>query len=378
MLDKMKRILLVEADEELAARLFELLVSSGEYVVSAAPGAQEAAHLLAQQRQDLVLLPVELLPEALPALRDQQPDLAVVALAPPGVLATPDLAGQQIQGILPCGAAEAALPGILGAILGREGTAAALQPAENDHPEQIAATLRGAALHEKVLAALVSCDGELRAQTGSLELSQMEEIAAHVTGTWMPGHTAAIQFLRLPTRSGDLLLYTRPLGRSHLLTLAARPEAALGELRRQADSLYEALSAHVTPNGAARPAPIPGKPRWSLEEPPTTYAIVWRAHHRLPLPLQITVRRVLERLAAERGYELGHLAVRPELVHLLVHCPPESRVDEVARQLKEGAAAELRAQSGFTARLWEKGFYAVPADAPLGETELAPFMQQTP
>jgi hypothetical protein len=243
----------------------------------------------------------------------------------------------------------------------------------------MAAALQGARMHEKVLAALVSYGGELRAQAGSLEKSQVDDVAAHVTGTWIPGHTAAIQFLRLPTRSGDLLLYTRPFGRAHLLTLAARPETALSELRRQADALSAALAPHVLSNGAAaRPAPIPGKPRWSLAEPPTTYAVVWRAHRPLALPLQITVRRVLERLAAERGFELHHLAVRPELVHLLVHCPPDSRVDEVARQLKEGVAAELRAQSGFTSLLWEKGFYAVPASAPLGEADLAPFMQQTP
>lgn len=378
MLDKMKRILLVEADEGLAARLFALLMSSGEYVVSAAPTAQEAAHLLGQQRQDLVLLPIELLPNALPALRDQQPDLPVVALAPPGVLATPDLVGEQVQGILPRGAAEAALLGILGEILGREGSAPAFQPVEHDHPEQMAAALQNAALHEKVLAALVTGDGELRAQTGRLEPTQVEEVAAHVTATWMPGHTAAIQFLRLPTRSGDLLLYTCPLGRAHLLTLTARPETALDELRRQAAALHTALTPHVADSAPARPTPASGKAHWSLDEPPTTYAVVWRAHHRLPLPLQITVRRVLERLAAERGYKLDHLAVRPELVHLLVHCPPGSRIDEVVEQLKEGVAAELRAQSGFTSRLWEKGFYAVPASAPLGESELAPFLQQTP
>ncbi|NLF65932.1 MAG: hypothetical protein GX579_15165 [Chloroflexi bacterium] len=371
----MKRILLVEPDEGRAARLFEILLSSGEYVISAASTVLEATLLLGRQRQDLVLLPVELLHEALPALRDRQPDLAVVALAPPGVLAAPELAGDQVQGILPRGAAEAALPGILGEILGREGTAPAAPPVEDD-AEQLAATLQGATLHAKVIGALVSCGGELRAHTGRLEPSQVQDVAAHVANTWMPGHTAAIQFLRLPTRSGDLLLYTRPLGSAHLLTLAARPETALGELRRQADALYTALVPHVAADDAR--APVPAGRHWSLEEPPTSYAVVWRAHHSLPLPLQITVRRVLERLASERGFELSHVVVRAELVHFLVHCPPDCRVDEIVRQLKEGVAADLRAQSGFTSRLWEKGFYAVPAAEPLGEHELAPFLQQAP
>lgn len=370
----MKRILLVEPDEAPGARLFELLLRSGDYVISAASTVQEATLLLSQQRQDLVLLPVELLREALPALRDRQPDLAVVALAPPGVLASPELAGEQVQGILPRGAAEAALPGILGEILGREGVMAGVAPVADDQPEQIAATLQGMALHARVLAALVSCGGELRAQTGRLEPSQVEEVAAHVAGTWMPGHTAAIQFLRLHSRSGDLLLYTRPLGGSHLLTLAARPETALGELRRQADALNAALAPYVAANGTT--TPVPASHRWSLDQPPTSYAVVWRAHHPLPLPLQITVRRVLERQAGERGYELAGLVVRAELVHFLVHCPAGCRVDEVARQLKEGVAAELRAQSGLTSRLWEKGFYAVPAAEPLSEGELAPFLQQ--
>ncbi len=372
----MKRILLVEPDEGLAARLFEILLSSGEYVISAASTVLEATLLLGRQRQDLVLLPVELLHEALPVLRDRQPDLAVVALTPPGVLASPDLANEQVQGILPRGAAEAALPGILGELLGREGVTPAVPPVEDDHPEQLTTALQGVALHAKVLGALVSCGGELRAQAGRLEPSQVEEVAAHVAGAWLPGHTAAIQFLRLRTRSGDLLLYTRPLGGAHLLTLAARPETALGELRRQADALYTALAPHIAGNGAT--APVQAGRHWPLEAPPSSYAVVWRAHHSLPLPLQITVRRVLDKLAGERGYELAHVSVRAGLVHFLVHCPTDCRVDEIVRQLKEGVAAELRAQSGFTSRLWEKGFYAVPATEPLGEHELAPFLQQAP
>jgi hypothetical protein len=376
----MKRILLVEPDEQVAARLFELLAASGDYAVSAAPTPHEAALLLGHERQDIALLPVELLPEALPALRDLQPDLAVVALAPPGVLASPELAGEQIQGVLPHGVLETALPGILNELFARE--SAAQQPAGpslDDRSAELAAVLPGVELDEKVLSALVSASGALSACSGALETSQAEEVAAHVASTWLPGHTAAIQFLRLPSRSGDLLLYTRPLGRDYLLTLVARPEAPLGALRRQADSLHAALAPGLLRNGAA-PSPVAARDASPAppDEPPATYAVVWRSLYRMPLPLQLSVRRIIEQLAADHGYPLEHLVVRAGLVHLLVRCPHGCRVDEVVRRLKEGVTAELRAQSGLTSLVWARGFYAVRAGVPLNDAELAPFTAQTP
>lgn len=377
----MKRILLVEPEEQLAAHLFQLLVRSGDYVVSAAPSQREAALIVAEQPQDLALVPVEGLPGALAALRSLQPDLRIVALLPPGVDDAADPYAGQIQGILPRRGLEAALAETLADALGRQVTVTTSPlVVDGANPEAMAALLQGAALHEKVLSALLGRGGELAAHAGTLERQQAAEVAAHVAETWTRGHSVQVQFVRLQSRSSDLLLYTRPLGKEYLLTLAARPEAAVGEMRKQAEALAASLAPIIEPGAPVVVELEPtGEPRAAIPpEETVSYALVWRAQRSLPRPLEITVRRILERLSAENNCRLDYLEIKAELVHAVIHCPAESSSAWVAQLLKNGSEAEIQAQSGVATRLWEKGYYAVPSDEPLGDAELSLFLQQSP
>jgi REP element-mobilizing transposase RayT len=379
----MKRILLVEPEEQLAAHLFQLLVRSGDFVVSAAPSQREAALIVAEQPQDLAVVPVEVLSGALAVLRSLQPDLRMVALLPPGVDAPPETVAGQLQGVLYRRGLETSLPEVLAAALASEVSVPAAPPVvDGTRPETMAALLQGAALHEKVLSALVGRGGELLAHAGTLEEQQAAEVAAHVAETWTRGHAAQVQFLRLQSRSNDLLLYTRPAGREHLLTLAARPEAAVGEMREQAEALATSLlpvldrdsSVATEPESAAAGSAAPAADAVSS----ASYALVWRAQRPLARPMEITVRKVLEQLAADNACSLVHLEVDGQLVHVVVECPPESSSTWVVRLLKDGSEAEIQAQSGVASRLWEKGYYAVPSVAPLGDVELSLFAQQSP
>jgi hypothetical protein len=402
----MKRILLVEPEDQLAGQLFQLLVRSGDFVVSAAPSQREAALIVAEQAQDLAVVPIDALAGAIAVLRSLQPDLRIVALLPPGVEAPPARYDGQLQGVLHRRGLEAALAEVLAEALSREVAApAAPLPLAGSEAEMMAALLQRTALHEKVLAALLARGSELVDHGGTLEADQAAEAAARVAESWMHGHAAQVQFLRLQSRSSDLLLYTRAVGRDYLLTLAARPEAAVGEMRAQADQLAAALLAVVEGAGAGEAEPgeaeaeqndageaaigDAGGPDMALEgameeaavaeEVETaSYALVWRAERALGRPVEMTVRRVLQELAAAEGCSLTHLQIDGKLVHLVVQCPPETSSTALVRLLKDGSEAEIKAQSGLTARLWEKGYYAVPSHEPLDGVELSLFAQQSP
>lgn len=405
----MKRILLVEPEDQLAGHLFQLLVRSGDFVVSAAPSQREAALIVAEQPQDLAVVPVDALSGAITVLRSLQPDLRIVALLPPGVDAPPIKFDGQLQGILHRSGLEAALPEVLADALSREvPVPASPLPLAGSETEMMAALLQRTALHEKVLTTLLARGSELVNHAGTLEADQAAEAAARVAESWTHGHAAQVQFLRLQTRSSDLLLYTRGVGRDHLLTLAARPEAAVGEMRVQADQLaaallavlepvegsaaerregepggVEAAGAEVTSAASTEPAGVDTDPESATDavavalEETASYALVWRAERQLPRPMEMTVRRVLQQLAADNGCTLSHLDVEGKLVHLVIQCPPETGSTWLVRLLKDGSEAEIQAQSGLTARLWEKGYYAVPSTDPLDGVELSLFAQQS-
>jgi hypothetical protein len=373
----MKRILLVEPEEQLAAHLFQLLVRSGDYVVSAAPSQREAALIVAEQPQDLAIVPVDVLPRAISALRSLQPDLRILVLLPPGVDGPPEGIADQIQGVVHRRGLEASLAEAMADALAREMAVPAPTPPHGGaDPEGMAAFLQGAALHEKVLSAMIGRSGELVAHAGTLERTQATEVVEHVAVTWTRGHAVQVQFLRLQSRSSDILLYSRPVTKEYLLTLAARPEAPVGEMRKQAEALATALMPLLEPVAAEAPVSEPAA-EVAATDPvvdQVSYAVVWRSERPLARPLAITVRRVLERLASEHECQLAYVEVTRELVHAVVHCPPETTGGWVAQLLKDGSEAEMQAQSGVATRLWQQGYYAVPAVEPLGDAELSLFV----
>jgi REP element-mobilizing transposase RayT len=87
------------------------------------------------------------------------------------------------------------------------------------------------------------------------------------------------------------------------------------------------------------------------------------------------LRRALERLAAANACVLTHTLVRPELVHLVVTCPPGRDSAWAAYLFKNGSEQVIQQQFGVAATLWDKGFYAVESADPLATAELNIFLE---
>jgi hypothetical protein len=195
-----------------------------------------------------------------------------------------------------------------------------------------------------------------------------------------------VQFLPDGPGYEGALLYTRRVEDDYLLTLVAPPQTPLSELRVRADAVAARLElGHA---GVTQPG-VNDSSAWALDSQATpggqapmhsagrnTLALAWRPIGPLPDQLQEPLRQSLERLASAYACLISHLTIQPELVHLLVTCPPDRNTAWAAYLLKEGSEADLQAQFGLSAPLWAKGYYGVESATPLNENELGLFLER--
>jgi len=382
----MKRILIVEPDEHFATRLFQALVDVGDFSVSSTPTMREACLVIAQEPHDLAFVPVEQGTSIIRSLRSLQRDLRLVAVVPATDSELPPAFRAVVQGTLARPRVAKDVKIVLERAFGAKlqpKEAADLPPVETDEeaagPLTLVESLQSTLLEDEVMTALLSQKEELLAHGGTLNEEQASAIVRLLAETWEPTHTAQIQFIRLPSRTSDLLLYTRPVGDQVLLTLAARPNTLVGKLRRQANAIAGRVGSLVNggpvgdPGRQAAVVPVRGG-RETGEQ--TSYAIVWRPREPLNEMLHIPMRRALERIAETNACVLTYLDVDEDLVHVVAACPPGRTSAWVAHLFKQGAEAEIQKQFGMEAHLWEKGYYATVSDEPLEQKELNLFLRR--
>lgn len=381
----MEKILILEPDERFAAQLLADLMALGDYVVASAPTLREACLLLAQQPQDLALVPVESCQSLVRSLRSLHPGLRIVLLLPDRDYYVPGPCGAAIQGTLVKTTLRDQLRDVL-----EKAMSAPLPLADTPPPPLIETSavqvvtdqLQQLVQEDRLLGALLSATDRLFGHAGALDDAQAKEILERVQHTWLPSNTAQIQFYRLGNGTNDLLLYTRRVHEEFLLTFAAQPDTPVGRLRRRADAAWQTVAALV--NGGAsetsEPQPVPHvferKPDADAASAPVSYAIVWRPRKPLPHQLLLPVRRALERVAEANACVLSHVQVEPSLVHVVTSCPPERSSAWVAHLFKRGVESEIQEQFGVEAHMWEKGFYAAPSATPLSQAELSLFLSE--
>ncbi|MFW6182761.1 MAG: transposase [Chloroflexota bacterium] len=410
----MERILILEADQQFAADLARDLRAQYAPETITVATVREACLSLAQQPYDLAFIPHKDLENVIRALHSLQPDLPLIVLVSgeekpvsrsypdviKGALLKRDLERElaplmySVQQTLssppsngaasPAGESDA---DVAAEPAGKEGQEVGLSPGEaaapiveapsEQRPLEVIPLLQQIAYEEKVLGAMISREDQLLAHNGSLDAEQAEDIRRRVAETWRPTNSALIQFMRLASRSGDLLLFTRPIRGDYLLTVAALPDLPVGQLRRQTDEPLRQLSSVVhgelrAPSQASVVATT--RPASSESGDGASYALVWRPRQPMPGMLQIALRRALERIAQANDCQLRHLIVDAELVHIVVRCPEEITAARIAHIFKRDAEEEIQQQFGVPAQLWQKGYYASESDEPLSQVELNLFL----
>ncbi len=376
------KIIIVEPDTEFATRLAAAL-EKGQYQATIVRNVRDACLILVQQHQDLAFVPAQSDDGLFRALLILQPDLPLVGIVPAPHTPLPQAQRARLKTLLSKTRFDVELPLVLEAILQKPVSPMFLEPDQG--PTQVVSLVdigRVMALLQQMtadtgIAALFTQHRSVLAFAGELSNEQATLIAARCQQTWQPEIlTAQMQFYRLPGRVGELLLYTRPIGKINALVLVASPTTPLSMVRAQADALrpqlLELTGIEVTVAAAEyTPTPPPPQPIRTNH----AYAILWRAREPLPDFLHIPLRRALERIAKANACMLTHFDVTEQYVHLVVNCPPGRNGTWAAHLFKNGSERELQTQFQVRTTFWTTGHYATESPDPLPHAELDLFMQ---
>lgn len=374
-----QRILILEPDRSFAERLEAALGRIKTFVVTRVATVDEARRCLGENRQDVALLPVTDSMQMIRSLRAIQPDLRVILMTPTTDVQVPMVFLGQVQGVLIKSLMAFELPTVLAAAVKQPFLAAGGQqvtsvPLGIRLPDSalVLGILQQAKLGRLVQSVVFSQGSQLMAHWGELTEAEAATVALRAAEAGTEGaRPTRIQFLYLPARAGDLLLYSCPIAEDYLLTLVALPETPVNELRSRSEKLQAPLAKVVkgraTSMAQLQTGPLHGR---------TSYAIIWRPVRPLPAGLHIPLRRALERLAATNACVLTHTEVRPELIHVVVTCPPGRDSGWAAYLFKNGSEQIIQEQFGVAATLWDKGFHAVESADPLSAAELNIFLER--
>ena len=377
MTTSIKRVLILEKDHHFAARLARSLEQVRAFTVTVKPTVKEACLSLMQTHQDLAFIPVSEGAKIIRSLRAVQPDLRLILMTPEADAQMPETYAGRVQGVLIKSLMDVELPTILENVFDHPFYVAGSKKAQVERDMDgldtavLIATLNQAHLGRLIQSVVFSRDTNMLVYWGELKEREAVSVSVYAARNWGAGHKSRVQFVNLPARAGDLLLYTHHVMEDYFLTLVALPETPLGELRTEAVRMVVSLKKIVL--GKTAPLKLPEADM--NVDGRTSFGLVWRPVSPLPHSLFIPLRRALERLARANACVLTHILVESDYVHVVVNCPPGRDSTWAAYLFKNGSEQTIQKQYGVAASLWETGFYAIEATDPLSETELRIFLE---
>ena len=375
----LKHILVLESDRAFALRLGRVLNRIGNYNVSMVPTLKEACLQLVQNDQDLAFVPVTEGAKIIRSLRAVQPDLRVILVMPSGDEEIPVTYSGNVQGVLIKALVDVELETLVENVArqpvvqtGKPGSQVTPDAIRSLDTANLIATLQEAHLGRLLQTIVFARGSKLLAYWGELNEREAAAVALHVGENWQENDLPSrLQFIHLPARAGDLLLFTHEVVEDFLVTVVALPEAPLTEVRQQARRMAKKLTAVLSGRVMAHTGLLGNG--FGLGKRPS-YVIVWRPTEQLPRQLHIPLRRAISRLAAANACVLTHVQVQADLVQIVVTVPPGRDAGWAAYLFKNGSEQTIHQEFEAEGSLWETGFYVSESAEPLAEAELNLFL----
>ncbi|MCA9899999.1 MAG: hypothetical protein H6654_02680 [Ardenticatenaceae bacterium] len=375
----LKHILVLESDRAFALRLGRALNRIGNYNVSMVPTLKEACLQLVQNDQDLAFVPVTEGAKIIRSLRAVQPDLRVILVMPSGDEEIPVTYSGNVQGVLIKALVDVELETLVENVArqpvvqtGKPGSQVTPDAIRSLDTANLIATLQEAHLGRLLQTIVFARGSKLLAYWGELNEREAAAVALHVGENWQENDLPSrLQFIHLPARAGDLLLFTHEVVEDFLVTVVALPEAPLTEVRQQARRMAKKLTAVLSGRVMAHTGLLGNG--FGLGKRPS-YVIVWRPTEQLPRQLHIPLRRAISRLAAANACVLTHVQVQADLVQIVVTVPPGRDAGWAAYLFKNGSEQTIHQEFEAEGSLWETGFYVSESAEPLAEAELNLFL----
>ena len=377
-----EHILILEDDRSFANELIQALNKIRAFTITIAPTVKDACFYLVQSKQDVAFIPVQEGAKIIRSLRAVQPDLRLILVTPKANVEIPQTYAGRVQGVLIKSLLDVELVSVLRNVLvqpmiDNEETAVSSSPSTQQKENLIESTLQQTSLGRLIHTAVFIHNQSLLGHWGDLTESEAATVALQVGSEWDEHQgDSRIQFMHIPARAGDMLLYTQEVNELRdLVTLVAVAETPISELRHQAHRMARKLQKALSGDRPPQTSFLNGG---ESVDGRTSYAIAWRPTEPLPSSIHIPIRRAMERIAITNACILTHCHVQTDIVHLVVNCPVGKESAWAAYLFKHGAEEAIQIEYGVVAHLWETGFYAVESTNPLSEKELNLFLENHP
>ncbi|MEM7330773.1 MAG: transposase [Chloroflexota bacterium] len=372
-------ILILEQDRAFAVRLVRALGKIGAFNVSVVPSVRDGCLQLMQDNQDVAFIPVSESSKIMRSFRAVQPDIRLILMTPTSDYEVPKTYSGSVQAVMIKSLIDVELPVVLekaleqplfGQVEDDESAELELEVLDTTVMDTALQQVRFSRLVQAVIFARTT---KLLSFIGELTEQEAATVGLHVGRDWHSTNPTRIQFLHLPARKGDLLLYSHQVVDHYFLTMVAAPETPIGELRLQASKLVVTLRRIVLGQTATLTGRLVDGEKVDGR---SSYAIVWRPTQTLSSSLIIPLRRALDRIASTNACILTHTQILPDLVHVVVNCPPGRDSAWVSYLLKQGSEKKIQEEFGVVAHLWDKGYHAIESADPLSENELKLFLER--
>lgn len=374
-----RHILILEPDRTFAVRLTRALKKIAPFEISVVPSVRDGCLELMQQSQSVAFIPASESSKIVRSFRAVQPDLRLILMTPTADFDVPTTYSGSVQAVLIKPLLDVELPTVLEEgleqpVLGTSATKKATTPEIEIFDTSVVDEALAQVHLSRLVQSVVFAHGQtMLSFSGDLQEKEAGAIAIHVGRDWSRENPSRLQFLHLPARKGDMLLYSRQVVQNYFVTLVALPETPIGELRSQAAQLVVMLKKIVLGQTGPLSSGIVGE---QAVDGRSTFALAWRPTRPLPFSLIIPLRRSLERIASENACILTHTHVEGGLAHVVINCPPGRDSTWAAYLLKNGSERKIQEEFGVVANLWDTGFYASRQTDPLTDEELRLFLER--
>ncbi len=376
-----QHVLILEPDRTFALQLVRALNKIGSFNVSMVPTLKEACLQMVQTDQDLAFVPVTNGDKIIRSLRAVQPDLRLILVMSSSDEEIPITYYGNVQGVLIKSLVDVELETLMENVARRpivnmqQDTAVSHNNAQSLDMVTLIAVLQEAKLGRLLQTIIFTQGSKLLAYWGELKENEAATVAIHVADDWVDNKMPSrLQFIRLPARAGDLLLFTHQVAEDFLVTIVTLPEAPVSEARHQARRMAKKLRAVLEGRILAQTGLL-GNGFGAGRRP--SFVMVWRPDGILPSQLLIPLRRAISRLAVANACVLTHVQVQSTLVQLVVTVPPGRDNSWAAYLFKKGSEQTIRQEFELSGSLWETGFYATESTEPLSDTELRLFLDSS-
>ncbi len=380
----MVKILVIEADQKIASRLHVTLQAVSRIQTKIVPSMREARLELTGQHYHLAIIPADEAAQKSRGLKAVQPDLSIIVYHFEATDSPIYEDPEHFQAVMTLNELEISLPEIVAQVRWNQSDLSLSQygvshSKELLSQERLSELCRIVKLEGRVQQVMLSIGNEFVAHGWVQSNERAHEVLTTVNESWIGGKgSTQVQYMYSSLSDEPVVLYSQ-LVAGYLLTLIARQDTPIPDLRAQATLLAEGMLSNIRQvNDVIQVVPtnlVRRSGRFS--QYPASYTLILWTIEAIPTPIQDLISHSIERVAYENDCTLKYLDIQRDHVQIVVSCFVPQPSSWIVNLIKTGIEQDIQAQYGLAPSLWVTGYYVTESNEPLTGAELE-FVRHSP